>query len=230
VDRTDRVIAAHPGRLAHLGPHGRAVRLRQLDEPLRVGTDNGDCALGGDGTPGPQATACCGGRVLAADVGRVGPVRRVGGWALPGQRVTTGVLNAADLPGWRWLRTRSGRYLSSLERERIAVLLRGEIARRLVRAPSTISRELRRSMRDGDHGVHDACLAHARSREQARRQRRSIFSRDRVLRALVQDKLQLEWGPEQIAAWLRPQDPGRRDWHICHETIYQGVYLVEVVD
>ena len=37
-------------------------------------------------------------------------------------------------------------------------------------------------------------------------------------------KLELEWSPEQIAAWLRQEYPERRLWHVCHETIYQAVY------
>jgi transposase len=53
---------------------------------------------------------------------------------------------------------RRGRYLSQLERQRIATLRgRGlgvrEIARRLGRAPSTVSRELRRNVRPHDAGV-----------------------------------------------------------------------------
>ena len=55
--------------------------------------------------------------------------------------------------------SRSGRYLSMLERERIAVLrVQGcsmrEVARRLGRAASTVSRELRRNMREADDGVY----------------------------------------------------------------------------
>jgi transposase, IS30 family len=61
---------------------------------------------------------------------------------------------------------RKGRYLSKLERQRIASL-RGqglgirEIARRLGRSPSTVSRELRRNLRPHDVGVYDGDLAHA---------------------------------------------------------------------
>ncbi len=55
---------------------------------------------------------------------------------------------------------RSTRYLSLLERQRIAALRRQglslrEIARRLGRAPSTISRELRRNVSPHDVGGHD---------------------------------------------------------------------------
>jgi IS30 family transposase len=48
---------------------------------------------------------------------------------------------------------------------------------------------------------------------------------DLPLRALVQAKLELEWSPEQIAAWLRTTFPDRPDRHLCHETIYQALYL-----
>ncbi|WP_370453379.1 helix-turn-helix domain-containing protein [Geodermatophilus marinus] len=67
--------------------------------------------------------------------------------------------------------SRSTRFLSLLERQRVATLRgRGlgvrEIARRLGRAPSTISRELRR-LRPHDRGIYDGDLAHARAREEA---------------------------------------------------------------
>ncbi len=48
---------------------------------------------------------------------------------------------------------------------------------------------------------------------------------DRLLRAEVQAKLGLEWSPEQLAAWLRRAYPDRPGWHVCHETIYQALYL-----
>ena len=41
---------------------------------------------------------------------------------------------------------------------------------------------------------------------------------------MVQERLELEWSPEQIAAWLRDTYPDRPDWHVCHETIYQALY------
>src|SRR3954464_5553020 len=61
---------------------------------------------------------------------------------------------------------RSGRYLSLLERQRIATLReRGlgvrEVARRGGRGPPTISRELRRHQRPHDRGIYDGDLARA---------------------------------------------------------------------
>ncbi|WP_436703229.1 helix-turn-helix domain-containing protein [Geodermatophilus sp. CPCC 205761] len=110
---------------------------------------------------------------------------------------------------------RSTRFLSLLERQRIASL-RGrdlavrEIARRLGRSPSTISRELRRNLRPHDRGIYDGDLAHARARKRARRPRRPLLSREPELRQLIQGKLEEEWSPAQIAAHLRRSIPTGR--------------------
>jgi len=168
-------------------------------------------------------------------------------WALIASGVGTGEacrrLGIARTTGYYWRtqrgglppatvaeHARSGRYLSLLERERIAVLRQqglgvNEVARRLGRAPSTISRELRRNMLPRDQGIYHAGMAHARSREQARRTRVGVFARDEQLKQLVQEKLKVQWSPEQIAGWLRTEHPDRPEWHVCHETIYQGIYF-----
>ena len=124
---------------------------------------------------------------------------------------------------------RSNRYLSILERQRIATLrARGmgirEIAGRIDRAPSTVSRELRRNTSPHDGGLYDGDLAHARARQRTVRARPSRLRTDHQLRAMVQASLELEWSPEQISAHLRLTFPDRPDWHVCHETIYQGLY------
>jgi transposase, IS30 family len=121
---------------------------------------------------------------------------------------------------------RATRYLSLLERHRIAALkARGhgvcDIAEQLGRSPSTISRELRRNMLAHDRGRHDGDLAHSRARQRTVRVRRSRLSRDEGRRAVVQAKLELEWSPQQIAGYLRAAFPDRPSWHLCHETIYQ---------
>jgi len=58
-----------------------------------------------------------------------------------------------------------------------------------------------------------------------RRPRRGRLLVDHELRRQIEAKLQLEWSPEQIAGWLRTTFPDRTDWHVCHETIYQALYL-----
>ena len=40
----------------------------------------------------------------------------------------------------------------------------------------------------------------------------------------MQDKLEQEWSPAQIAAHLQEAYPERTAWHLCHETIYQALY------
>ncbi len=166
-------------------------------------------------------------KLILAGVGPIEAARRIG---------------IARTTGFRWRAERGGvaplrmleadrhtRYLTSIERERLAVFrLEGlsmrEISRRLGRAPSTISRELRRNMRRHDRGKYDAVLAHARSREKARRDRVGRVGQDPVLRDLVQEKLTQDWSPEQISFWLRETHPQKKSWHVCHETIYQAVY------
>lgn len=125
--------------------------------------------------------------------------------------------------------SRSGHYLSLLERNRIATLReRGlgvrEIPDRLGRAPSTVSRELRRNSLPHDNGVYDADLAHHRSLERSGRPRRVKLAADPELKAEVQAKLDLEWSPEQIAAHLRALWPDRPEWHLCHESMYRALY------
>lgn len=166
-------------------------------------------------------------KLILAGVGPIEAARRIG---------------IARTTGFRWRAERGGvaplrileadrhtRYLSHLERERLAVFRREgmsmrEISRQLGRSPSTISRELRRNMRRHDRGKYDAVLAHARSREKAKRARGGLIGKDLVLRDLVQEKLTLDWSPEQISFWLRETHPQKKSWHVCHETIYQAVY------
>ena len=45
-----------------------------------------------------------------------------------------------------------------------------------------------------------------------------------MLRQVVEDWLEQDWSPEQIAAHLRAAYPDRPEWHVCHETIYQALY------
>jgi IS30 family transposase len=89
----------------------------------------------------------------------------------------------------------SGRYLSLSEREEIALLRAGahgvrEIARRLRRSPSTISRELRRNAatRGGDL-QYRATAAQWHADRRARRPKAAKLARHEPLRRYVQDRL-----------------------------------------
>src|SRR6266480_3588405 len=89
----------------------------------------------------------------------------------------------------------SGRYLSFTEREEIAVGLAGgsgvrEIARRLGRAPSTISRELQRNAAIGRGRVeYRASTAQRHAERRAQRPKPAKLAVNAELRAYVQDRL-----------------------------------------
>ena len=93
------------------------------------------------------------------------------------------------------------------------------IARQLRRAPSTISRELRRYSEDvGAWRPHLAEAAYRR-----RRQRPAVLETDPALAAYVADRLAEGWTPEQIAGRLkRGIERGLRA--LCAETIYVWIY------
>lgn len=72
-------------------------------------------------------------------------------------------------------------------------------------------------------GGYDGDLAR-RARERLERPRGGRLASEPGLREAIQAKLELQWSPEQIAAWLRSEYPERRGWHVCHQTIYQALY------
>jgi len=124
-----------------------------------------------------------------------------------------------------------GRYLSVAEREEIAVL-RGrvsvrEIARRISRPASTVSRELRRNAPSGKVHLYRANVAQSTSDRRARRPKPGKLLSHPPLREYVQAKLtgDQHWSPEQIARRLRIEFPDDERMQICHETIYQALYV-----
>jgi IS30 family transposase len=99
--------------------------------------------------------------------------------------------------GMRTIRGRhlSGRYLSFREREEIAILHAQqvgvrEIARRVSRAPSTISRELRRNASTRSYGVpYRATTAQWHAKRRASRPKVSKLAANDALRDYVQERL-----------------------------------------
>ena len=97
-----------------------------------------------------------------------------------------------------------------------------EIAARLGRAPSTVSREL---ARNGGRGRYRAQAADAAAFGRARRPKPARLVTEPRLGAVVEAKLALRWSPQQIAGWLPlayPQDPVMR---VSHETIYLSLFI-----
>ena len=124
-------------------------------------------------------------------------------------------------------RHRSKRVLCASEREEISRgIVVGEsvrdIARRLGRAPSTISREI---LRNGGIAKYRAQAADIEAWDRARRPKIGLLAMHPVLTRLVWGKLRDDWSPEQISRWLvktYPDDPSLR---VSHETIYRTLYV-----
>lgn len=121
------------------------------------------------------------------------------------------------------------RYLNLLERREIArlhdqgVSIR-QIASRLGRSPSTISRELRRHW----HASFDTYLpefAHHRAWANQRRAKPSKISLHARLRDYVQQKLNARLSPEQISGRLPIDHPQEEQMRISAESIYQSIYI-----
>ncbi|GAA1609037.1 IS30-like element ISBlo4 family transposase [Kribbella hippodromi] len=148
--------------------------------------------------------------------------------------------------GHRWVGERGGvmpqlaagrrtRSLSFAEREEIGLLSAAnsgvrEIARQLGRAPSTISRELRRVKHQRAPGdrhrlPYRASMAQADADERARRPRDARLATNLALRREVQARLEENHSPEQIAGRLREDFPDDPEMWVSHETIYQALYV-----
>ena len=132
----------------------------------------------------------------------------------------TGGIRPAD-------RKRGSLALSLAEREEISRGLSVSeplraIARRLGRAPSTISREVRRN---GGLARYRATTSNQAAWDRALRPKPCKLACSPPLARALSAKLRRKWSPEQIAGWLRrsfPQEPHRQ---VSHETIYRSLYI-----
>ena len=117
---------------------------------------------------------------------------------------------------------RSALRLSLVEREEISRgAVAGDscraIARRMGRAPSTVSREI--ATNGGRHGYR-ACWAEQAAWGRARRPKPAKLVSCSRLRQVVEAKLALRWSPQQIAGWLARAHPHDLELRVSHETIY----------
>ena len=132
--------------------------------------------------------------------------------------------------GWRrprppaeWCSLRS----SMADREEISRGLAGNeslrsIARRLGRAPSTVSREVRIN---GGQVQYRATMAHRASRMRAKRPKAMKLAECPQLCSAVEEKLLLWWSPGQISRWLVRAYPDDEEMRVSHETIYQSLFV-----
>ena len=96
------------------------------------------------------------------------------------------------------------------------------IAAALGRAPSTVSREIRRN---GGSNGYRASRADQAAWDRACRPKVCKLVRNRTLAHLVASKLRLEWSPEQIAGWLKRTYPCDAANQVSHETIYRSLFI-----
>jgi len=144
----------------------------------------------------------------------------------PPSTIRTHVVSAGwkrPVPPAEW----SPRRLSLAEREEISrgiaqgVSLRC-VARKLGRAPSTVSREV---AANGGRLRYRATVAHVASRHRSRRPKPAKLVVNERLREVVEAKLDEWWSPTQISSWLVAAYPGDEEMRVSHETIYQSLFV-----
>ncbi len=132
----------------------------------------------------------------------------------------TGGIRPAD-------RVRAATTLTQAEREEISrAIATGEsmrsVAARLGRAPSTISREIKRN---GGCDSYRANQADQAAWDRAKRPKCCKLVNNRALARIVADKLQLFWSPQQIDGWLKHTYPSDGSHWVSHETIYRSLFI-----
>ena len=125
------------------------------------------------------------------------------------------------------VRKRSCRALTLSEREEISLGLQAQlslraIARKLRRAPSTISREVRRN---GGRIDYRAALSDQAAWDRALRPKSCKLACLRRLCRTISSKLRRNWSPQQIAGWLKRRYPDDERCRVSHETIYRSLFI-----
>jgi transposase, IS30 family len=122
-----------------------------------------------------------------------------------------------------------GARLSIEDREAIAHWLAAghsvrQIALRVGRSPSTVSRELARNVSPSPrrYRPYPAQIAAA---ARARRARPRKLAAGTALRAVVGELLGQDYSPGQVAGRLRRDFPGCAELQVSHETIYQALFV-----
>ena len=124
-------------------------------------------------------------------------------------------------------RTRSRLALTLAEREEIsrgiaAQLSIRSIASQLNRPPSTVYREINRN---GGYHHYRAAKAEQAAWDRARRPKLCKLICKKPLSRIVAKKLRLQWSPQQIAGWLKRENPADEGCRVSHETIYRTLYI-----
>ena len=134
----------------------------------------------------------------------------------------------ADAGGTRpTARQRSDLRLSLAEREEISRGLASgcsirAIGEALGRSPSTVCREVNAN---GGRKRYRALVADRAACRRALRPKQAKLAQCRRLRGIVERKLEANWSPQQISAWLALEYPDQPEMQVSHETIYQSLFV-----
>ena len=97
-----------------------------------------------------------------------------------------------------------------------------QISHQQHRAPSTVSREVRRH---GGRRRYRAATADEAAWARGRRPKRCRLATSPALRDAVATKLAQKWSPQQIAGWLSQAYPDDPTVQVSHETIYLSLFV-----
>lgn len=97
-----------------------------------------------------------------------------------------------------------------------------EIAKKISRAPSTVSREIRRH---GGLTNYRAAKADKKAWDNALRPKACKLSQNPTLCKIIAEKMHRGWSPEQIAGWLKHNYPDAQGMNVSHETIYKTLFI-----
>jgi IS30 family transposase len=96
------------------------------------------------------------------------------------------------------------------------------IAAQLGRAPSTVSREIKRN---GGRRRYRANTADDAAWDRAQRPKTCKLAQNPAAARLVAAKLVKRWSPRQIAGWLKRSYPDDETMQVSHETIYKTLFI-----
>jgi IS30 family transposase len=118
------------------------------------------------------------------------------------------------MKNYNHLTKRERRKIYSMRQSRQSIV---QIAKKLQRAPSTISRELKRNQVEG-HYLPDSAQQYYKQRYKGRP---LSIKPDTPLYHYIRRGLEKGWSPEQISGRMKCQ---KKPYYACHETIYQYIY------
>jgi len=124
-------------------------------------------------------------------------------------------------------RKRRQQALSLEEREEISRGIVANLSFRVIasllgRSPSTVSREVNRN---GGYHHYRAAQAEQNAWDRALRPKDCKLAKNRSLGRRVELKLRRKWSPQQIAGWLKRENPDDELNQVSHETIYRSLFI-----